>query len=67
VEKAGGDPDQQARAEALQAADAQLFSQMPWVPVVDVANTLYMNKAVTGAPAAFVNWWYPWAADLGAS
>jgi peptide/nickel transport system substrate-binding protein len=67
VEKAGGEPDQTARDEALQAADAQLFSQMPWVPVVDVANTLYMDKAVTGAPAAFVNWWYPWAADLGAS
>jgi peptide/nickel transport system substrate-binding protein len=67
VDKASGEADDQARAAALHDADAELFAQMPWVPVVDVANTLYMNKAITGAPAAFVNWWYPWAADLGTS
>jgi hypothetical protein len=38
---------------------------MPWIPVVDVASTPYLNKEVTGPPASFVYWWYPWAADLG--
>ena len=42
-----------------------LFDQMPWIPVVDVASTLCLNKDVTGPPASFVYWWYPWAAELG--
>lgn len=65
IEEASATLDPGERDERLAQADARLFDQMPWIPVVDVASTLYLNKEVTGPPASFVYWWYPWAADLG--
>lgn len=67
ISEASAATDPVARADLLAQADARLFELMPWIPVVDVASTLYMSKDVTGPPASFVNWWYPWAADLGGS
>lgn len=67
IDAASAEPDVAKRNTALAAADARLFDTMPWIPVVDVANVLYMNKEITGPPASFVYWWYPWAASLGTS
>ena len=67
IDEASAQPDQAKRDEGLAKADARLFETMPWIPLVDVANTLYMNKNITGPPASFVYWWYPWAAQLGAA
>ena len=41
--------------------------EAPHIPVVAPANLLYMNKAITGAPASFVQYYYPWARGLGAA
>ena len=67
IDQASATIDPSQRDDLLARADARLFDQMPWIPVVDVASTLYLNKDVTGPPASFVYWWYPWAADLGGS
>lgn len=67
AEQAGASGDPQARNQILAQADQQLFDQMPWIPVVDVASTLYLSKALTGPPASFVNWYYPWATLLGST
>lgn len=60
------EPDAEARAELVVDAEAQLMQDVPWIPVVHLANTLYMNDRVTGAPASFIHLYAPWAAEVGA-
>ncbi|PRI11291.1 ABC transporter substrate-binding protein [Leucobacter massiliensis] len=62
---AESDPDK--RTELTVEAEALVMQQQPWVPINDLAVRLYMNDAVTGAPASFVYLYYPWAADLGSA
>lgn len=59
--------DAGARDRLMSQADRRLFDQLPWLPIVEVASTVYLNREVTGPPASFVNWYYPWAAHLGAA
>ena len=59
--------DPNVRDELLAKADARLFDQMPWIPVVDVASVLYVNQKVTGAVPTSAYWWTPWAVGLGSS
>ncbi|MEV4255198.1 ABC transporter substrate-binding protein [Spirillospora sp. NPDC049652] len=67
-----------AFAEARRTADpaerARLVAKMettlhdrllPMVPGLQLDNDLWMNKRITGAPAAFDYIYYPWAAHLG--
>jgi peptide/nickel transport system substrate-binding protein len=65
IEKAAGEADSGTRATTLAQVDKLLATEMPWVPVVDVANVLFLGKDVTGPPASQTNWFSPWAADLG--
>lgn len=67
IAAAAAQPDAAARTGELSALDAKLSEQMPWIPVVNVANVLYMGKSLTGPPASFVNFFTPWAAELGAT
>ncbi|GGS16065.1 glutathione ABC transporter substrate-binding protein [Streptomyces humidus] len=67
IQQAGAEGDEGRRDGLLAEADKRLFDRMPWIPVVDVANVLYLNNSVTGPPASFVNWYYPWAQQLGAT
>jgi peptide/nickel transport system substrate-binding protein len=67
IAEAGAEADPAVRAELLSALDADLFAELPQIPIVNVANVLYMQDGLTGAPASFVNFFYPWAADLGAT
>ena len=54
------------RNELLGQIDENLFAQLPWIPAVYVANSLYMDHTLTGTLAAFVQFFYPWAARTGA-
>lgn len=67
IATASAEPDAAKRAALLSALDAALAEQMPWIPVTNVANVLYMDGKLTGPPASFVNFFTPWAAQLGAT
>ncbi|QAB18908.1 ABC transporter substrate-binding protein [Leucobacter muris] len=57
--------DETKRAELVVKAQATLVEDVPWIPVVHLANTLYMNDRVTGAPASFIDLYSPWGAQVG--
>ena len=59
--------DDAARATLETELDKELFAKLPALPIVNVANVLYLQKGLTGAPASFVNLYSPWLATLGAS
>ncbi|WP_240423145.1 ABC transporter substrate-binding protein [Leucobacter sp. wl10] len=67
LDAALAESDPQKRAELTVEAEALIMEQQPWVPINDLAVRMYMDKAVTGAPASFVYLYYPWAADLGSA
>jgi peptide/nickel transport system substrate-binding protein len=58
--------DDTARAKATVQAEKQILNDLPWIPIVNQDNMLYMNSAITGAPASFVELYSPWAAEVGA-
>ncbi|NUT42298.1 MAG: ABC transporter substrate-binding protein [Thermoactinospora sp.] len=59
------DPAERAAITArLQEATA---AQLPWIPIADIANTVFLNKRITGAPTSIAYLYYPWAADIGAA
>ncbi|MEO7123729.1 MAG: hypothetical protein ABI400_11555, partial [Lacisediminihabitans sp.] len=67
IATAGLTADTTTRDHLLSLLDAALYKKMPWIPIVNVSNVLYMQKGLTGPPASFVDLFYPWAADLGAT
>ena len=62
--KQTADPD--ARAALVAKAQKEITADLPWMPIAEEANTLFMNKRLTGAPTQFVQLNFPWAARLGA-
>jgi len=44
--------------------EKQIAKDLPWIPVVEEANTLFVDKKYGGMPAAFVQNSYPWGADV---
>ncbi|WP_240471073.1 ABC transporter substrate-binding protein [Leucobacter chironomi] len=67
LDAALAESDPQKRAELTVEAEALIMDQQPWVPINDLAVRMYMDEAITGAPASFVYLYYPWAADLGSA
>jgi peptide/nickel transport system substrate-binding protein len=66
--KAVGTADPGQRAQLVSQIEKQLHDQLlPMVPGVQLNNDVWMNKRITGAPAAFDYVYYPWAAHLGAA
>jgi peptide/nickel transport system substrate-binding protein len=61
---ATADPDK--RAQLVADIETKLHNELlPMVPGIKLDNTVWMNKKITGAPAAFSYVFYPWAAHLG--
>lgn len=67
IDQAAREPDLERRNALLGEIDRSLFAQKPWIPIVDVANTLYLGPGVTGPPASFVDFFSPWAMELGST
>lgn len=67
LNKARAELDPKKRLTLTVEAEAAIMHDQPWVPIEDLWVRLYMNNAITGAPASFVYLYYPWAADLGAA
>lgn len=65
VDRASRTADETKRAELVVQAEKIVERELPWIPLVQTANVLYMNNRITGAPASFVQDYYPWAADIG--
>ncbi|QHK22608.1 ABC transporter substrate-binding protein [Pseudarthrobacter psychrotolerans] len=64
--EARGTADPEKRAQLVADIETTLHDQLlPMTPGVKVDNTVWMNKRITGAPAAFAYVYYPWAAHLG--
>lgn len=57
--------DDAERTAAALTAQEQLAADLPRIPVVDVANLLFMANDITGAPASSVANGYPWGAVVG--
>lgn len=66
LEQARIEPDPITRARLVVKAQDVIVREKAWIPLVEFANTLYMDNAVTGAPASYVHPYYPWAALVGA-
>ncbi|WP_025132686.1 ABC transporter substrate-binding protein [Leucobacter sp. PH1c] len=49
-------------AQAQQLANAEL----PWLPIAEVPNAMYLGERVTGLSPSIAFLYYPWAATLGA-
>lgn len=57
--------DEAERATLALAAGEDLAENLPRIPVANIANLLFMNDAVTGAPASSVANSFPWGAVVG--
>lgn len=58
------DPAERSKltAQAQQLANAEL----PWLPIYQTPNTMYLGERVTGLSPSLNYLYYPWAATLGA-
>ena len=56
-----------ARATLFLAAQAQYMKDKVVIPVVNPAQSLFLNKSITGAPASFAYIYEPCLAKLGSS
>jgi peptide/nickel transport system substrate-binding protein len=56
-----------ARATLFLAAQAQYMKDKVVIPVVNPAESLFLNKSITGAPASFAYIYEPCLAKLGSS
>lgn len=59
--------DPTKRAGYVVAAEKQIMHDLPWIPVVDMANRLYLKNGLTGPTPAYTNMWTDWATQLGSS
>ena len=55
------------RARIVVQAQAKVSEQLPWIPIAQVPNTVFMNKRITGAPASNAYLYFPWGAQVGAA
>lgn len=65
VDKASQTADETERAKMVVEVEKIVEKEMPWIPLVQTANLLYMSNKISGAPASFVQNYYPWAGDVG--
>lgn len=65
VKKALGTSDNAARAELAIDVQKRFMDNMVWIPVVQVPSTLILSDKLTGAPAAGISPYSPWAVGLG--
>ena len=55
------------RADLVVRAQEMVSRELPWIPIAQVPNTVFLNKRITGAPASNAYLYYPWAAGIGAA
>ncbi len=65
VNEAASTMDTDERLEKAVEAQKILNTDMPWLPLYEVPNLLWMNNNITGASASMNFMYYPWAAKIG--
>ncbi len=65
VNTAIGIQDPKKRAEESVGAQKILNEEIPWLPLYETPNLLWMNNRITGASPSVNFLYYPWAAQIG--
>jgi peptide/nickel transport system substrate-binding protein len=66
VDEALQENDPEARASMVVELQQKVTENVLWIPVDHSANSVFLSKRITGAPATNAYLYYPWAAQLGA-
>lgn len=67
VAEAQAEFDRVKRAHLTAKLQATAATQLPWIPLADLDNVMFLGKRITGAPTSISYLYYPWAADVGAA
>lgn len=66
LREAFGEPDDDARADLVIAAQAILAEELPWIPLVAPRAAVYLDEGITGVPLTFAYMGTAWTASVGA-
>ena len=66
VDEALQESDAEARASMVVELQEKVTENVLWIPVDHSANSVFLSRRITGAPATNAYLYYPWAAQLGA-
>ena len=58
--------DQDERFTKSLVAQKITNAEIPWLPLYESPNLLWMNNKITGASPSINFMYYPWAAKIGA-
>ncbi|RWI57092.1 MAG: ABC transporter substrate-binding protein [Mesorhizobium sp.] len=67
IDKARSTIDDGERLRLVRSINDRFIGEKAWIPLIEFANTLYMDKSITGATASYNFSSYPWATDVGAA
>ncbi|MFI6322911.1 ABC transporter substrate-binding protein [Nonomuraea sp. NPDC050556] len=67
VAEAQAEFDRDKRAVLTAKLQETAATQLPWIPLADLDNVMFLGKRITGAPTSISYLYYPWAADVGAA
>ncbi|WP_235995409.1 ABC transporter substrate-binding protein [Nonomuraea montanisoli] len=67
VDAAEAEFDRVERARLTARLQETAATQLPWIPLADLDNVMFLGKRITGAPTSISYLYYPWAADIGAA
>lgn len=67
VDAAESEFDRVKRARLTAKLQETVATQLPWIPLADLDNVMFLGKRITGAPTSISYLYYPWAADIGAA
>lgn len=67
LDAARKETDPAKRAELIVEVQDIIVEEKPWIPLVEFANSVYLDGSITGAPASYVHPYYPWATRVGAA
>lgn len=66
VTKAVGTADPKERSKLTVQAQQLANAELPWLPIAEVPNPMFLGERVTGLSPSISFLYYPWAATLGA-
>lgn len=65
VTKAVGTADPKERSKLTVQAQQLANAELPWLPIAEVPNPMFLGERVTGLSPSISFLYYPWAATLG--
>lgn len=65
--KAISAPNKAEQAKLTVQLQSLFMKDMPWIPMFEIPNTVFLNNRLGGAPTSAAYLSYPWAATVGSS